>query len=240
MRSRLVLVHQLFSPPQLHYRDGWRDRLVEQEEVSELDEGFFSHISLGEEDNDKLFAEAVSIRMYFSVPDWLNTKSYLADVVERTIREPKCLYQGWSRSGDLLMIREAFTGSAAVANHWARVNFIFEQLAMTGLCMIDRIEIHGLPQIVEEAAQQVEVELNFAHFERLPEALGAVFARRTGGLLAAKNNYGSQHESHLIGNRQAALQNALEKYRHRHWADLTPAIESSIPMFPNQPPRPVL
>jgi len=84
----------------------------------------------------------LTIQPTFTVSDWDAAAPIMADFVERTKTETGCLYYGWSRCGDKLFCREAYSDAAGVLAHLENVGPCVGQL-LESAATLDGIELHG-------------------------------------------------------------------------------------------------
>ncbi len=61
-----------------------------------------------------------------------------------TAREPKCLYYGFSFSGDIVHCREAYEDAEALLTHLSNVGALLNEA--TKIASVERLEIHGIPE----------------------------------------------------------------------------------------------
>ena len=80
---------------------------------------------------------------YFEVPPEKMElcKSYCERFVAMTSSEPKCLYYGFSFSGDQVFCREGYADAEGVLAHLGNVGPTLEE--MLGFVKLTRLEIHG-------------------------------------------------------------------------------------------------
>jgi hypothetical protein len=144
----------------------------------EIDEGLHRKDANREIAEDK--DSEVKVTTYFEVLNWETARPRLAKIIERATLENACKYQSWTRSEDLLIVREAFDTASDVAAHWAYCGPMYAAMFATHAACLNRIEVHSPgAAAVEDAAHQLTELLNFARFDRLEsETVGAVFARR--------------------------------------------------------------
>ena len=86
------------------------------------------------------------------------------EFVEKTSKEPGCVYYGWTMMGDKLFCREAYVDGDAVLAHLGNVGPCIEAI-LDGPASLDEISIHG-PQ-AELAKVKPETEaLGTRYFEQ--------------------------------------------------------------------------
>jgi len=84
----------------------------------------------------------LTIQPTFTVKDWEAAKPIMEEFVERTKTETGCLYYGWSRCGDKLFCREAYSDAAGVLAHLDNVGPLVGKL-LESAATLDQIELHG-------------------------------------------------------------------------------------------------
>ncbi len=87
--------------------------------------------------------QCCTIVPYFKVaPDKLAAVKDLCDrCVEQTRREAKCLYYGFSFSGDEVHCREGYTDAEGALAHLQNIAPLLEQLLQ--IAELTRLEVHG-------------------------------------------------------------------------------------------------
>jgi quinol monooxygenase YgiN len=63
------------------------------------------------------------------------------EFVEKSSREPKCLYYGWSFDGDLVHCREGYKDADGLLAHLENVGALITELLKLG--DMTRLEVHG-------------------------------------------------------------------------------------------------
>lgn len=78
---------------------------------------------------------------YFDVHDMEGFKALCERFIEKTSDEPKCLYYGFSFSGNVAHCREGYEDAAGVLAHLENVGPLLEEALK--LADLTRLEIHG-------------------------------------------------------------------------------------------------
>ena len=84
-------------------------------------------------------------------------KKLCEQFVEKTRQEPKCLYYGFSFSGDVAFCREGYEDAEGVLAHIENVGALLEQIME--IAELTRLEIHGPEQELAELREPL-AELN--------------------------------------------------------------------------------
>merc|ERR1712070_987080 len=88
----------------------------------------------------------------FTIKDWALAEPIMAEFVERTKTETGCVYYGWTRCGDKLFCREAYTDAAAVLAHVGPcVGKMLESAAT-----LDQIELHGPSTELDKCKEKMD------------------------------------------------------------------------------------
>ena len=85
----------------------------------------------------------VSIHPYFriSAESEQRVMELCMEFVERSGREPLCLYYGFSRAGNVLHCREGYRGATGALAHLENVGELLQNFLQT--CELMRLEVHG-------------------------------------------------------------------------------------------------
>ena len=83
-----------------------------------------------------------SIHPRFTVSDWSAARPLLDETVARMKLVSGCIYFGWTRCGDDLVCRQAYTNAEGVRAHLDGVGALIEQLA-SGPATLDSVSVHG-------------------------------------------------------------------------------------------------
>lgn len=88
----------------------------------------------------------VSIHPYFKVSDGkLGAFRELCEqFVSATVKEPKCLYYGFSFNGHEVHCREGYEGAEGLLSHLANVGLLLE--GVLKISEITRLEVHGVEE----------------------------------------------------------------------------------------------
>merc|ERR1719502_2260393 len=84
----------------------------------------------------------MTIQPTFTVKDWALAEPIMAEFVEATKKETGCIYYGWTKVGDKLFCREAYTDAAGVLAHLDNVGALVGKL-LESAATLDKIELHG-------------------------------------------------------------------------------------------------
>ena len=97
--------------------------------------------------------KVVSIHPYFKVSEGKmpEFKKLCDQFIAITAKEPKCLYYGFSFSGDIAHCREAYDDAEALLTHLSNVDAVIK--AALQISTMERCEVHG---IAEELAKLAE------------------------------------------------------------------------------------
>src|SRR6202022_2794413 len=89
---------------------------------------------------------AVSIHPYFKVPDGkLDAfKEFCEQFVAATVKEPRCLYYGFSFHGNEAHCREGYEDAEGLLSHLANVGSLLE--GVLKISEITRLEVHGMEE----------------------------------------------------------------------------------------------
>ena len=89
---------------------------------------------------------SVSIHPYFKVADGkLDTfKELCEQFVSATVKEPMCLYYGFSFNGNEVYCREGYDGAEAALAHLANVGPLLD--AALKISELTRLEVHGMEE----------------------------------------------------------------------------------------------
>jgi quinol monooxygenase YgiN len=89
---------------------------------------------------------SVSIHPYFKVADGkLDAfKELCEQFVSATVKEPMCLYYGFSFNGNEVHCREGYEGADALLSHLANVGPLLERALK--ISELSRLEIHGMDE----------------------------------------------------------------------------------------------
>jgi quinol monooxygenase YgiN len=92
----------------------------------------------------------VSIHPYFKVADGkLDAfKELCEQFVSVSVKEPKCLYYGFSFNGNEVHCREGYEGAEALLSHLANVGSLLEKALK--ISELTRLEIHGTEEELEK------------------------------------------------------------------------------------------
>ena len=85
----------------------------------------------------------LTIQPTFTVQDWSKAEPIMAEFTDKTSKESNCIYYGWTRSGDKLFCREAYSSANGVLEHLENVGPCVDKLLGDGIATLDRIELHG-------------------------------------------------------------------------------------------------
>jgi quinol monooxygenase YgiN len=88
----------------------------------------------------------VSIHPYFKVSEGkMDQFKNLCDrFISITVQEPKCLYYGFSFSGDIAHCREAYEDAEALLTHLSNVDAVIKEALK--IASLERLEVHGIPE----------------------------------------------------------------------------------------------
>ena len=86
----------------------------------------------------------MTIQPTFTVKDWSLAAPIMAEFVEATKTEKGCVYYGWTKVGDKLFCREAYTDAAGVLAHLDNVGPLVGKM-LEAAATLDKIELHGPP-----------------------------------------------------------------------------------------------
>jgi quinol monooxygenase YgiN len=103
---------------------------------------------------------------YFEVPE-ANQESFrrlCEQFVSRTENEPRCLYYGFSFSGNLAHCREGYEDADALLTHLEKVGDLLEEALK--ISTMSRLEVHG-PEAELEKLRQPLAHLNPQFFSLL-------------------------------------------------------------------------
>lgn len=95
-------------------------------------------------------SQAVSLHPYFQIREG-NLDAFLAlmpKFVEKTSKEPGCIYYDFSRNGNTAFCREAYVGSEGLLAHLDNVGDLVAQFLE--LSDLIRIEVHGPAAEIEK------------------------------------------------------------------------------------------
>ena len=89
---------------------------------------------------------SVSIHPYFKVPDGkLDAfKELCEQFVSATVKEPMCLYYGFSFNGNEVYCREGYENADAALSHLANVGPLLERALK--ISELTRLEVHGMDE----------------------------------------------------------------------------------------------
>ena len=127
-------------------------RLQELTQYYEIDSGisFITKETGGVSMGQRLVTQQQS----FQVSDWAKAKVAMDGLVEAAEKEGGCVYFGWTRCGDELFCREAYTSAKGLLSHlddvWTSpdakgndITCMMQQLTAPGVATIVRTQIHG-------------------------------------------------------------------------------------------------
>lgn len=98
---------------------------------------------------------------YFGVRDMDAFKALCGQFVEKASAEPKCLYYGFSFSGDQAHCREGYEDAAGVLAHLDNVGDLLQEALK--IADIKRLEVHG-PECELAQLREPLAELNPEYF----------------------------------------------------------------------------
>ena len=84
-----------------------------------------------------------SLQQTFTVSDWAKAKVAMDALVEKVGEEGNCIYFGWTRCGDKLFCRDAYSSAKGVIKHLENVRGGMDELLAPGVAALDRTELHG-------------------------------------------------------------------------------------------------
>lgn len=108
-------------------------------------------------------SKAVSIHPYFEIREG-EVDAFVAlmtDFVERTVKEPGCLYYDFSRNGTTAFCREAYIGAEGLLAHLENVSDLLAKFLE--LSELSRLEIHGPAEELDKLREPL-AELKPAFF----------------------------------------------------------------------------
>ena len=87
--------------------------------------------------------QCISIHPYFRVPPERDdaVMKLCEQFVDRSSREPLCLYYGFTKSEQTLHCREGYRGAAGVIAHLDNVGDLLQEIMQ--LCELVKLEVHG-------------------------------------------------------------------------------------------------
>lgn len=88
-------------------------------------------------------------------------KALCDQFISLTEREPKCLYYGFSFSGDIAHCREAYDDADALLAHLSNVGAVLDQAVK--IAGVERLEIHGIPEELAKLKEPL-ADLNPTYF----------------------------------------------------------------------------
>jgi quinol monooxygenase YgiN len=108
-------------------------------------------------------SDAVSIHPYFEIHEGKEEAftALMPDFVEKTSKEPGCLYYDFSRNGSTAFCREAYIGAAGVLAHLENVGDLLAKFLE--LSELARLEIHGPAEEIDKLREPL-AELSPAFF----------------------------------------------------------------------------
>jgi quinol monooxygenase YgiN len=83
-----------------------------------------------------------SMQLMFTVTEWEAARPLLDECVARTKATDGSIFYGWTRSGDRLFCRNAFTNAATLLAHLASVDEIMTSL-LDGPATLESVSVHG-------------------------------------------------------------------------------------------------
>ncbi len=91
-----------------------------------------------------------SINPYFRIHENKSDefRNICNDLVERAMKEPRCLYYGFSFCGDVAHCREGFEGAEGILYHMENVSDLLEK--MLAISDLISVEIHGARSEIEK------------------------------------------------------------------------------------------
>jgi quinol monooxygenase YgiN len=98
---------------------------------------------------------------YFEVNDMEAFKALCDQFVEKTSTEPKCLFYGFSFSGNQAHCREGYADAAGILAHLDNVGELFQK-ALT-VADLTRLEVHGPEHEIAQLREPL-AELNPEYF----------------------------------------------------------------------------
>jgi len=100
----------------------------------------------------------ISIHPYFTLNDKAKAQPTLVEFVEKTKKESKCVYYGWTINENKMLCREAYENAQGVLEHLGNIGPVLEKLLASGHATLEKIEVHGP---AEELAQLEQPLANF-------------------------------------------------------------------------------
>merc|ERR1719421_1125699 len=97
----------------------------------------------------------MTIQPTFTVKDWALAEPIMAEFVEATKKETGCVYYGWTKVGDKLFCREAYTDAAGVLAHLDNVGALVGKL-LESAATLDGIELHGPPAELDKCKPSMD------------------------------------------------------------------------------------
>ncbi len=79
---------------------------------------------------------------YFRVTSWPAARPIMLDFLDRTMMDPLCIDCGWTRAGDQLLWRSAFSDADAMLASFSNVSPLISAM-LAGPATMDRLEVHG-------------------------------------------------------------------------------------------------
>lgn len=98
---------------------------------------------------------------YFQVNDMQAFKTLCNQFVEKTSTEPKCLFYGFSFSGDQAHCREGYEDAAGILAHLDNVGELLQEALQ--VADLVRLEVHGPEHEIEQLREPL-AELNPEYF----------------------------------------------------------------------------
>jgi quinol monooxygenase YgiN len=107
--------------------------------------------------------QVVSIHPYFKVSDGKldKFKQFCEQCVSIAVREPKCLYYGFSFNGHDVHCREAYADAEGLLEHLNNVGAVLREALK--ISQITRLEIHGVAEELAKLREPV-AKLNPTYF----------------------------------------------------------------------------
>ncbi|KAL1503730.1 hypothetical protein AB1Y20_012201 [Prymnesium parvum] len=120
----------------------------------EIESGFCSFSQQG--GGVEAAQQICSIQPYLLVHDWAKARPLMDECVARSRNEDKCLWYGWTRSGDRIFCREAYTTGEGALEHLANVGAVVEKLTSNGVATVERFEFHAPAEDVAKCKEVMD------------------------------------------------------------------------------------
>jgi len=97
----------------------------------------------------------MTIQPTFTVKDWALAEPIMKEFVEATNKETGAVYYGWTRQGDTLFCREAYTDAAGALAHLDNVGSLVGKM-LEAAASLDKIELHGPEAELEKCKEKMD------------------------------------------------------------------------------------